>query len=331
MKQILEKLLAHQPLTETEAYRTLNGIAERRYAEAQVAAMLTVYAMRPITVDELIGLRRALIERATDIDLSAYQPIDIVGTGGDGKNTFNISTCACFVVAGAGYKVAKHGNHAATSVSGASTVLERHGAKFTADPDRLRHSIEASGVAYLHAPLFHPALGAVGPLRRALGFKTVFNLLGPLVNPAHPAYQLLGVANLGQLRLYTQTLSRLGIGFAVVNSTDGCDEVSLTADFKVATNTYERLYSPADIGLQRAELSDIYGGDTPEEASAIFDAVIDGTATAAQHNCVVATAATAIHAICPEKDFSTCLAEADEALASGRAKEALTRFLAINN
>lgn len=330
MKKVLEKLLAHEVISEVEAHDVLCGIAEKQYPEAQVAAFLTTYAMRPVTVDELLGLRRALVERAVPIDLSAYKAIDIVGTGGDGKNTFNISTCACFVVAGAGYKVAKHGNYAATSVSGASTVLERHGVKFTNDSDRLRRSIEESGMAYLHAPLFHPALAAVGPLRRTLGFKTVFNLLGPLVNPCRPAFQLLGVATLDQMRLYTQTLSRLGIGFAVVNSVDGYDEVSLTTDFKLMTNNREKIYAPADLGFTTANPAELVGGTTPDEAAAIFDRVLADEATVAQRNCVVATAAVAIHTICPDKDIIACLDEADESLASGRALETFKKFVEIN-
>lgn len=331
MKQTLEKLLAHEVISETEAHDVLCGIAEKRYPEAQVAAFLTTYAMRPVTVDELLGLRRALVERAVPIDLSAYKAIDIVGTGGDGKNTFNISTCACFLVAGAGYKVAKHGNYAATSVSGASTVLEHHGVKFSNDPDRLRRSIEETGVAYLHAPLFHPALAAVGPLRRAIGFKTVFNLLGPLVNPCRPAYQLLGVATLDQMRLYTQTLSRLGIGFAVVNSVDGYDEISLTADFKLITNSWEKILQPADLGFSTAKPEELVGGSTPDEAAAIFDNILADRATPSQRNCVVATAAVAIHTICPDKDIIACLDEADTSLTSGHAFETFKKFVEVNS
>lgn len=331
MKKILERLYQHDVLTENEAYEVLGGIADKKYPEAQVAALLSVYNMRAIHVDELLGFRRLLVERAHPVDLSAFGAIDIVGTGGDGKNTFNISTCACFVVAGAGYKVAKHGNYGATSVSGASTVLEQHGIKFSNDADRLARSIEASGVAYLHAPLFHPALAAVGPLRRALGVKTIFNLLGPLVNPCRPAYQLLGVATLDQMRLYTQTLQRLGIGFTVVNSFDGYDEISLTSEFKVMTNNFEKVYVPSDLQFPTAAQSELSGGATPQEAAAIFDAVLQGSATPSQRNCVVANAAVAIRTICPTKSLADCLAEASESLASRRAAQCFERFVAANS
>ncbi|MDO4930137.1 MAG: anthranilate phosphoribosyltransferase [Bacteroidales bacterium] len=330
MKKILERLYQHDVLTEQEAYEVLNGIADKKYPEAQVAALLSVYNMRAIHVEELLGFRRTLVERAHPIDLSAYKAIDIVGTGGDGKNTFNISTCACFVVAGAGYKVAKHGNYGATSVSGASTVLEQHGVKFSNDADRLSRSIEASGVAYLHAPLFHPALAAVGPLRRALGVKTIFNLLGPLVNPCRPAYQLLGVATLDQMRLYTQTLQRLGIGFTVVNSFDGYDEISLTSDFKVMTNNFEQVYVPADLNFPEATHAELSGGETPQAAAAIFDAVLQDKALPAQRNCVIANAAVAIRTICPEKSLTDSMAEADESIKSGRAADCFKRFVAAN-
>ena len=204
MKLILERLYNHEALSFDEAEQLLSRITQGTYNDTEIASLLTVFRMRGIHTDELLGFRSALLGCCRPIDLSAYHPIDIVGTGGDGKNTFNISTCACFIVGGAGYNVAKHGNYGASSVSGASTVLEQHGVKFSNDPDRLKRSIEACHVAYLHAPLFHPALASVGPVRRALRVKTVFNLLGPLVNPCHPSYQLLGVADLAQMRLYTQ-------------------------------------------------------------------------------------------------------------------------------
>lgn len=330
MKTILQQLFSHQTLTADEAYQRMGGLAEKRYPEVQVAALLAVLAMRPVTVEEIAGFRRALIERANPIDLSDYAPIDIVGTGGDGKNTFNISTCSCFVVAGAGYRVAKHGNYGATSVSGASTVLERHGVAFSSSPDRLRRSIEQSGVAYLHAPLFHPALAAVGGVRRALQFKTVFNLLGPLVNPCRPACQLLGVANLSQMRLYARVFEHLGLDYAVVNSLDGYDEISLTSEFKVMTRNLEKIYRPAELGLDFAAPQDLFGGKSADEAAAIFDAVLTGTSTRAQRQCVKANSAMAICTLCPEKPMAEALAEAETSLASGRALECFKKFVEIN-
>lgn len=308
----------------------LQDITRGRYNDTQIAALLTVFQMRGVKVDELIGFRDALLSTRIPVDLSAYQPIDIVGTGGDGKNTFNISTCACFVVAGAGYRVAKHGNYGATSVSGASNVMELHGVKFTNDAQRLIRSIENCNMAYLHAPLFNPAMKTVAAIRKALGVRTLFNLLGPLINPCLPAYQLLGVADLPQMRLYTNTLQRLGIGFAVVNNLDGYDEISLTDEFKVMTNRYETIYRPADLGFSIARQEELYGGDTPQEAARIFDNVLENRATKAQTDCVLINASFAIQAVEPMKRIEECVAIARESLESGKALKTFRKFIELN-
>ena len=231
MKAILTRLFNHESLDRDEARRLMLGITAGQYPDTQVAALLAAYRMRDVSIDELLGFREALLEVCVPVDFAPYRPIDIVGTGGDGKNTFNISTCACFVVAGAGYKVAKHGNYGATSVSGASDVIREHGIRFTAHPDTLRRSLDEAGIAYLHAQLFHPAMKAVGTVRKTLGVRTLFNLLGPMINPCRPAYQLLGVSDLALMRLYTYAFRRTGTEFAVVNSLDNYDEISLTDEF----------------------------------------------------------------------------------------------------
>lgn len=331
MKQILTRLLQGEQLSSEETKQILLNITREQYPQAQIAAMLTAFQMRGVTVDELIGFRQALMETRVPVDFSPYKVIDIVGTGGDGKNTFNISTCACFVVAGAGYKVAKHGNYGATSVSGASNVIEQHGIRFTNDQARLTRSLEECNLAYLHAQLFSPAMKFVGPVRKALGVRTVFNLLGPLVNPCQPTYQLLGVADLDQMRLYTQTLGRLGIDFAVVNSLDCYDEVSLTAEFKVMTRTHENIYHPADLGLGLVNPAELSGGATKEEAARIFDNVLSGTSTPAQKQVVMANAAIAISIMSPEKSLEECLDTARESLDSGRALQTLKKFIALNS
>ena len=246
MKQILTKITNGEVLTREQTCQIVRHIADGEYNNVQISALLTGLIMRGIKVDEVLGLRDGLIETGQPVDFSPYRVIDIVGTGGDNKNTFNISTCACFVVAGAGYKVAKHGNYAATSTSGASNVIEHHGVRFTADSNRLRRSMEACNFAYLHAPLFAHGMKAVAPVRKMLQIPTCFNLLGPLVNPCRPAYQLLGVANLNQMRLYSSVYEKLGIGYGIVNSIDGYDEISLTGNFKVKTNTMEKIFRPAD-------------------------------------------------------------------------------------
>ena len=331
MKDILYRLFEHQYLGRDEAHRILHNIATGCYDDEQIASLITVFLMRNISVDELMGFREALLDMRVPVDLAEYKPIDIVGTGGDGKNTFNISTAACFVVAGAGYKVVKHGNYGATSVSGASNVMQQHGVKFTTDVGQLRRSIEDCNLAYLHAPLFNPALKAVANVRKHLGVRSFFNMLGPLVNPVMPTYQLLGVYNLPLLRLYNYTYQESGTRFAVVHSLDGYDEISLTGEFKVATADKEKLYTPEMLGFQRIAEADLDGGETPEAAARIFDSVLDGTATRAQRDCVIANAGFAIHVIRPELPVADCIAEARESLESGKARATFLRFLSLNS
>ena len=331
MKQILYRLFEHQYLGRDEARQILQDIAAGKYNEMQIASLITVFLMRNISVEELIGFREALLEMRVPVDLNEYRPIDIVGTGGDGKNTFNISTTSCFVVAGAGYKVVKHGNYGATSVSGASNVMEQHGVKFSTDPGHLRRSMESCNIAYLHAPLFNPALKAVAHVRKQLGVRSFFNMLGPLVNPVIPAYQLLGVYNLPLLRLYNYTYQASGTQFAVVHSLDGYDEISLTGEFKVATANKEKIYTPEMLGLPRCTEAELDGGDTPEAAARIFDSVLEGTATPGQQACVIANAGFAIHVICPDKPVADCIAEARESLESGKALRTFKHFLLLNS
>lgn len=331
MKDILTRLFNHEVLASEETKELLLNITQEKYNDSQIAALLTVFQMRGIKVDELIGFREALLSTRLPVDLSAYKPIDIVGTGGDGKNTFNISTCSCFVVAGAGYKVAKHGNYGATSISGASNVIEQHGVKFSNEQSQLERSMEGCNMVYMHAPLFNSAMKSVAHIRRALQVRTIFNLLGPLVNPCIPAYQLLGVADLPQMRLYNNVFQKLGIGFAVVTNLDGYDEISLTDSFKVMTNNYESVYSPADLGFETIAQEELYGGNTPEEACSIFRNVLSNKATKAQTDCVLANAAFAIQTIDSERSIEECLAIARESLESGKAMATLNKFVEINS
>ena len=331
MNDLLYRLFEHQYLEREEAQRILMDISLGKYNSEQVSALITVFLMRSISVDELAGFRDALLSMRVPVDLSGYKLMDIVGTGGDGKNTFNISTASCFVLAGAGYPVAKHGNYGATSVSGASNVMEQHGVKFTKDPDKLRTSLDTCRIAYLHAPLFNPALKAVAAIRKNLGVRTFFNLLGPLANPAMPTYQLLGVYNLPLFRLYSYTYQAGGTRFGVVHSMDGYDEISLTSAFKVAMPEKEKVYTPEMIGMKRYKEEDLWGGRTPEEASKIFDAVLSNTSTEAQRDAVIANSAFAIQVICPQKSIEECLHEARESLQSHRALETLKNFIALNS
>lgn len=332
MKEVLNKMLNHEELSRTETRDIIVGITKDEFPTEQITALLTGLQMRGVTVDELLGFRDGILATGVKAILDCDKYIDVVGTGGDRKNTFNISTTSCFVIAGAGYKVAKHGNYAATSVSGASNVIHHHGVKFTADIDKLNRIINEAGIVYLHAQLFASAMKFVGPIRKALQFPTVFNLLGPLVNPSQPKAQLLGVANLDQMRLYRQVYQKLGIDYGIVNSIDGYDEISLTGDFKVATNNYERVFSPADLGFVPATPEELVGGANEDEAAEIFDAVLENRALPAQKNVVLANAAFGIQVMEKgQKSIEECVEIARESIDSGKALATFRKFAEINS
>lgn len=330
--QIFNRLLNHEELQREETKNLLVAITQGELNDPEIAALLTAIQMRGITVEELLGFRDGILETGVPVPLHCDRYIDVVGTGGDRKNTFNISTTACFVIAGAGYKVAKHGNFSATSVSGASNVIKNHGVMFTDDADKLNRSLDECGIVYLHAQLFAKAMKFVGAIRKALPFPTFFNLLGPIINPSKPQCQLLGVANLNQMRLYQQVYQRIGIDYGIVNSIDGYDEISLTSDFKVTTNDYERVFKPADLGFDIARPEELVGGATEEEATQIFDAVLQGTALQAQKNIVMANAAFAIQVLEKgKKSIEECIDIARESLDSGKALSTFRRFVEINS
>ena len=332
MKDILNRMLNHEELSREEMKNILVGITHSEYPNEQITALLTALQMRGVTVDELLGFRDGILETGVPVPLDCERYIDVVGTGGDRKNTFNISTTSCFVIAGAGYKVAKHGNYAATSTSGASNVIAQHGVQFTDDLDKLNRCMDECGIVYLHAQLFARAMKYVGPIRKALQFPTIFNLLGPLVNPSQPSCQLLGVANLDQMRLYQQVYQRLGIDYGIVNSIDGYDEISLTGDFKVTTNHYERVFSPRDLGFEPAKPEELVAGATEQEAKEIFDAVLENKALPAQTNIVLTNAAFGIQVL--EKGLlplEDCIAKARESIESGAALQTFRKFVELNS
>lgn len=332
MKEILNRVLAQEELTRQETKDILIGITQDRFPKEQITALLTALQMRGVTVDELLGFRDGILETGVPVPLDCERYIDVVGTGGDRKNTFNISTTACFVIAGAGYKVAKHGNYAATSTSGASNVIANHGVKFTDDLDQLNRCINECGIVYLHAQLFAKAMKFVGPIRKALQFPTCFNLLGPIVNPSKPQCQLLGVANLDQMRLYNNVYQKIGIDYGIVNSIDGYDEISLTGDFKVTTNNYERIFKPSDLGFSIIKPDELRAGANEQEAKEIFDAVLANTALPAQKNVVLANAAFAIQVLEKgKKDIEECIDIARESIDSGKALDTFKKFVELNS
>lgn len=334
MKNLLNRLFEHQRLSHVEAYEALTAIARGQANEAQTAAFLTVFLMRSISLDELSGFRQALLEMCVSFDLDGLPAIDLCGTGGDGKNTFNISTLASFVVAGAGGRVVKHGNYGVSSVCGSSNVLEALGYRFTNDTSVLRRQLDKAGICFLHAPLFHPALKSVGSVRRALGVKTFFNMLGPIVNPARPAHQLTGVFSLELLRLYGYLMQedvRNGsrISFCVVHTLGGYDEISLTAPVMTFTEGGLAMLTPDILGGQVAA-TDISGGNDIATNALLFTKILDGNGTPEQNRVVLANAATALRCFFPKESLNDCLARATESLQSGRAKAALNALVACN-
>lgn len=327
MKQILNNLYQHKRLTREEAKSILIDIAQEKYNDAHLASFMTVFMMRPITADELGGFRDALKELAVTVDLSEFNTIDIVGTGGDGKDTFNISTMTSFVVAGTGQRVAKHGNYSVSSKSGSSDMLQYFGYEFTNDDAILKQHLEKANICFLHAPFFHPAMKAVGPTRKALALKTFFNMLGPLVNPSSPQNQLLGTFNLEVARLYNYILQEEDSNYGVVHALDGYDEISLTGGFKLFTRSGEKLIYPEDLGQKTFKQSDIYGGNSVEEAASIFKNIIEGNGTEAQNSVVLTNAAIALQIVNDAKSFEDGFELAKESLFGGKAKACLDNLV----
>jgi anthranilate phosphoribosyltransferase len=329
MKKILKALFEHKTLSRQAAKDVMLNIAKGVYNETELTAFITVYLMRSITIDELQGFRDGLLELAVPVDLNGHKVIDIVGTGGDGKNTFNISTLACFVVVGAGKKVAKHGNYGATSVSGASNVMETLGYRFKNNVDQLKKEIEEAHFTFLHAPLFHPALKAVAGIRKNLGFRTFFNMLGPMVNPANPEYQLVGVYNLEMARIYNYLLQQTGKPFTIIHSLDGYDEISLTNETKVITNKGEKILSAEELGKRTVSPIDIYGGTTVEEAAKIFLKILKGEGSWAQNAVVLANAAMALQCTGDYTKYDEAYNAAVESLESGRAYQSFQKLISL--
>ncbi|MDO9260717.1 MAG: anthranilate phosphoribosyltransferase [Flavobacteriaceae bacterium] len=314
MKEILEYLYQHKTLSKEEAKSVLINIASGKYNHNQIASFLTAFIMRNITLNELNGFREALLELCTPIDLAAFDPIDLCGTGGDGKNTFNISTLSSFIVAGAGIHVAKHGNYGVSSVSGSSNVLEFLGIKFQTDETILKHQIENAKICFLHAPLFHPAMKFVAPVRKELGVKTFFNMLGPLVNPAKPKKQMIGVFNLELARMYQYLFQEETMQYSIVHALDGFDEISLTADCKIISNREEKIIDTTYFGFKKVDYKNLSAGNTIESAATIFMEILNGKGTESQNQVVLANAAIAIKTYFPKKNIEECIEKAKDSL-----------------
>lgn len=324
MKKILEYLYAHKTFSKEEAQEILENIALGKYNSNQIASFLTVFIMRNITLAELIGFREALLSLCHKVDLSAYNPMDVCGTGGDGKNTFNISTLTSFVVAGAGVPVAKHGNYGVSSVSGSSNVLESLGVVFTNDHSVIETQIKEANITFLHAPLFHPAMKTVGPIRKELGIKTFFNMLGPLVNPAQPKVQMSGVFSLELARMYHYILQNDKVNYSIIYGLDGFDEITLTDKVKIIQNNGERILEASDFKLPKVNFEALFGGKTVEEATLIFNKIINGKGTEDQNNVVLVNAGMAIQTYHQHLDFQEAFDLAKESLFDLKAQKSVT-------
>src|SRR5690606_2896661 len=329
MKHILNRLINQENISSEEAKHVLVNISKGNYNQSQIASFLTVYMMRSITIEELQGFRDALLELCFHVDLTEYNAIDLCGTGGDGKDTFNISTLASFVTAGAGVNVTKHGNYGVSSACGSSNVMEYMGIKFTSDTDFLKRALDEASICVLHAPLFHPAMKNVAPIRKDLAVKTFFNMLGPMVNPAFPKNQLVGVFNLELLRMYSYLYQNTDINYTILHALDGYDEISLTGPTKVIRNTTETMISPEFFGLNTLNQSEIYGGDSVASSANIFTQILDGQGSEAQNNVVCANAAMAIATV-TKKSVEDSFGMAKDALLSGKAKEKFERLVEIS-
>ena len=332
MKAILNHLFEQKTLSRAESKEILTNITLGKYNVSQMAAFMTAYCMRNITVDELQGFREAMTELCIPVNLtSEFNLIDLCGTGGDGKDTFNISTLASFVVAGAGYHVAKHGNYGVSSGCGSSNVMEYLGYKFVNNQDLLKKSLDVAGICFLHAPLFHSAMKTVAPIRKELGVKTFFNMLGPMVNPAQPQNQMVGVFSLELARLYAYLYQQSDKNYTILHALEGYDEISLTCDFKTFSNEGEQIYQIESLGFEKIDAATISGGSTVEESAKIFTSVLNGTGTLEQNNVVLSNAAIAIKTINAHKSFADCFYEVEAALTSGKALAAFSKLIALSN
>jgi len=329
MKQLINRLVNHETLSVEEAKMALVSISKGNFNQSHIASFLTVFMMRSITLQELQGFRAALLELCVPVDLSEFNTIDLCGTGGDGKDTFNISTLASFVTAGAGVKVAKHGNYGISSICGSSNVLEHLGVKFSNNEDFLKKCIDQAGICVLHAPLFHPAMKNVGPVRRELGVKTFFNILGPIVNPSFPQNQIVGVFNLELMRLYSYLYQNTNKNYSIVHSLEGYDEISLTGNAKIITNFSESLFRPTDLGLNIINQHEIFGGNTIKSSVDIFLKIINGKGTEAQNQVVCANAGLAIATVKNITHLSG-YELAKESLNNGNASRSLKKLIKIS-
>lgn len=327
MKTILNRLINQQTLNREEARNLLINVTTSDYNSEQIASFLAIVQLRRATLEELKGFRDAMLELCIPLKFDNEKLIDLCGTGGDGKNTINISTLASFVVAGTGERVAKHGNYGISSGCGSSNILEYFGYQFSSNEEALRKELDKAGICFLHAPIFHPAMKKIAPIRKRLAIKTFFNILGPMINPASPSNQLIGVYSPELVRTYGYIYKETGKNFAIVHSYDGYDEISLTGEYKILTGEKEQILHPEDLGLERLKGDEIKGGNSIKESAELFLKILKGEGTRAQNSVIAANAATAIQCIYPNKPFSTCFELAEKSLLGGKALQCFKNLI----
>ena len=327
MKNLLKDLYNHKIMNKDEAKNALILLTNGTANASQISSFLTIFLMRDITSEELDGFREAMIELSININIDGSELIDLCGTGGDGKDTFNISTVSSFVVAGAGIKVAKHGNYGVSSSCGSSNIISHLGHKFSNDVDTLRYSLEKSNICFLHAPLFHPSLKNISPIRGELGVKTFFNMLGPMVNPIQPKNQLVGVFNSNIFRLYSHIYSKSDKNYCIVHSIDGYDEISLTSPFKLFSNHSDIMLTPKDLNFDNIEPLSLSGGKNIDESLKIFLNVLKNKGKKEQIDSVLANSGLAIYCAKKLSSINDGVDLARESLESGKAYNCLKLFI----
>ncbi|MGB0976013.1 MAG: anthranilate phosphoribosyltransferase [Prolixibacteraceae bacterium] len=328
MKEILSYLFGYHQLSSSQAEEILMEIAEGKFTTSEIASFLTVFNMRNISIEELDGFRNALLKMCIPVDLSDFNTIDLCGTGGDGKDTFNISTLTAFVVAGAGYKVAKHGNYGASSSCGSSNVMEYLGYQFHNNEKDLQRELDKVGITFLHAPLFNPAMKHVAPVRKALGLKTFFNMLGPLVNPSQPKNQMVGVFNLELARMYQYLFQQSDKNYTIVHTLEGYDEISLTGPFKLIQNKKEQIIEPTTLGFKKVMATELASSGDVKGTANIFLEVLKGEAPQAKMEVVLCNAAFAIQTMDTGLSFEDALEKAKESLLGGKALKVFKMLIA---
>jgi len=314
----LKKILRQEQLNINESEAFIHAIANDEFSEVELGGILTAIQMRGLTLDEFKGFRNALESYADRVSLYTNEAIDVCGTGGDGKDTFNISTTTAFILSAMGYKVIKHGNYGVSSICGSSNVLEYLGFNFTKDEQVLNQQLEKQNICFIHAPLFHPVLKKVAPVRKQLGVGTFFNAMGPLLNPIQPKFQLTGTYSLELAKIYQVLLRDKRQSFKVVYALDRYDELTLTADARVLGNNSDEILNANSFGVEVTSPENLKGGSIEQSAN-MLRSILGGHASEELINVVASNTALGMSCFHPEKQYKILFEEAKAFISSGQA------------